>query len=85
MPIPQRNSLPVVIHLPDSFFPTGLLNNVEKQKMAVGEARFCAVQRLTDLTTWFLVGTSRASCVSGQHTVEPTQADDCHAEASLGS
>ena len=53
--------------------------------MAAGEARFYAVQRSTDLTTWFLVGTSHGSCVSGQNTVEPTKADDCHAEASLGS
>jgi hypothetical protein len=32
MPIPQRLSAPVVMHLPDSHFPTGLLNNVERQK-----------------------------------------------------
>src|ERR1035437_9089369 len=40
MPIPQRTSLPVVVHLPDSSFPTGYLNNTERQKMAAGEARF---------------------------------------------
>ena len=40
MPIPQRTSLPVVVHLPDSSFPTGLLNNMERQKMDAGEAHF---------------------------------------------
>ena len=40
MPIPQRTSLPVVVRLPDSSFPTGYLNNTERQKMAAGEARF---------------------------------------------
>jgi hypothetical protein len=64
----------VEVHLPDSFFPTGFLNNTERQKMAAGEARFYAVQRSTELTTWFLVSTSHAPCVSGQDTVEPTKA-----------
>ncbi len=85
MPIPQRSSLPVVVHLPDSSFPTGLLNNTERQKMAAGEARFCVVQSSTGLTPWFLVGATHVSCVSGQNTVEPTKADNCHAKESLGS
>jgi hypothetical protein len=53
--------------------------------MAAGEARFYAVQRSTDLTTWFLVSAPDASCVSGQNATEPAKAAECHAKASLGS
>jgi len=67
MPIPQRTSLPVVMHLPESSFPTELLNNIERQKMAAGEAHFYAVQRSTDLTTWFLVSAPHTSCVPERH------------------
>jgi hypothetical protein len=85
MPTSRRLSLPLITHLPDSFGPTHLLDTMERQKLAIGEARFYAVQSSTGLTPWFLVSTPHVSCVSDQNTVEPTKADDCHAKANLGS